>query len=98
MIPWFERPVIYDVRARPHLVESTSGSRDLQMVIFFLVLVIENVVIMFLIMCSGDEVRHSCNFQTLFLAIIRMFCFLQYTHLGHILFIILTFGCLYAFP
>ncbi|KAF3944535.1 hypothetical protein CMV_017177 [Castanea mollissima] len=32
MIPWFERPVIYDVRAKPHLVESTSGSRDLQMV------------------------------------------------------------------
>ncbi|KAF9663174.1 hypothetical protein SADUNF_Sadunf17G0010900 [Salix dunnii] len=32
MIPWFERPVIYDVHARPHLVESTSGSRDLQMV------------------------------------------------------------------
>ncbi|KAI3470530.1 hypothetical protein Pfo_027193 [Paulownia fortunei] len=32
MFPWFERPVIYDVRARPHLVESTSGSRDLQMV------------------------------------------------------------------
>ncbi|KAJ9563698.1 hypothetical protein OSB04_008858 [Centaurea solstitialis] len=31
MIPWFERPIIYDVRARPHLVESTSGSRDLQM-------------------------------------------------------------------
>ena len=29
MIPWFERPVIYDVRARPHLVESTSGSRDM---------------------------------------------------------------------
>ncbi|KAM7275428.1 hypothetical protein ACFE04_017294 [Oxalis oulophora] len=32
MVPWFEWPVIYDVRARPHLVESTSGSRDLQMV------------------------------------------------------------------
>ncbi|TMW91772.1 prohibitin-1, mitochondrial-like [Solanum pennellii] len=32
MIPWIDRPVIYDVRARPHLVESTSGSRDLQMV------------------------------------------------------------------
>ncbi|KAG2708841.1 hypothetical protein I3843_05G192200 [Carya illinoinensis] len=32
MIPWFDRPVIYDVRAKPHLVESTSGSRDLQMV------------------------------------------------------------------
>ncbi|WCJ30898.1 prohibitin 1 [Euphorbia peplus] len=32
IVPWFERPVIYDVRARPHLVESTSGSRDLQMV------------------------------------------------------------------
>ncbi|KAJ6865930.1 LOW QUALITY PROTEIN: hypothetical protein NC652_037452 [Populus alba x Populus x berolinensis] len=25
------RPIIYDVRARPHLVESTSGSHDLQM-------------------------------------------------------------------
>jgi len=35
MIPWFERPVIYDVRARPYLVESTSGSRDLQMVLCF---------------------------------------------------------------
>uniref|UniRef100_A0A0D9ZEW7 Prohibitin n=1 Tax=Oryza glumipatula TaxID=40148 RepID=A0A0D9ZEW7_9ORYZ len=28
----FERPIIYDVRARPNLVESTSGSRDLHMV------------------------------------------------------------------
>ncbi|KAK6926929.1 Band 7 domain, partial [Dillenia turbinata] len=35
IIPWFERPVIYDVRARPHLVESTSGSRDLQMMAIF---------------------------------------------------------------
>ncbi|CAM6094653.1 unnamed protein product [Calypogeia fissa] len=32
MIPWFDRPVIFDVRARPNIVESTSGSRDLQMV------------------------------------------------------------------
>ena len=32
MIPWFERPVIYDVRARPSQITSTSGSRDLQMV------------------------------------------------------------------
>lgn len=41
MVPWFERPVIYDVRARPHLVESTSGSRDLQMVnIFFFIILI----------------------------------------------------------
>ncbi|OWM64336.1 hypothetical protein CDL15_Pgr010127 [Punica granatum] len=32
MIPWFERPVIYDVRARPEEIESTSGSHDLQMV------------------------------------------------------------------
>lgn len=32
MIPWFERPIIYDVRARPHLVESTTGSHDLQTV------------------------------------------------------------------
>lgn len=34
MMPWFERPIIYDVRARPYLVESTTGSHDLQMVRF----------------------------------------------------------------
>lgn len=32
MLPWFERPIIYDVRARPNVITSTSGSRDLQMV------------------------------------------------------------------
>lgn len=42
IIPWFERPVIYDVRAKPHLVESTSGSRDLQMVNLYLVSVPES--------------------------------------------------------
>ena len=32
MIPWFERPIIYDVRARPNVIQTTSGSHDLQMV------------------------------------------------------------------
>ena len=32
MIPWIERPIIYDIRARPNVITSTSGSRDLQMV------------------------------------------------------------------
>lgn len=32
VIPWFQRPVIYDVRTRPKLINSTSGSKDLQMV------------------------------------------------------------------
>ncbi|XP_042495483.1 prohibitin-1, mitochondrial-like [Macadamia integrifolia] len=32
MIPWFDRPVIFDVRALPRPVISTSGSRDLQTV------------------------------------------------------------------
>ena len=32
MIPWFERPTIFNVRARPNVIQSTSGSRDLQMV------------------------------------------------------------------
>ena len=32
MIPWFEWPYIYDVRARPNVIQSTSGSKDLQMV------------------------------------------------------------------
>lgn len=32
IVPWLERPIIYDVRARPNTITSTSGSRDLQMV------------------------------------------------------------------
>lgn len=32
MIPWFEWPYIFDVRARPNVIQSTSGSKDLQMV------------------------------------------------------------------
>ncbi|XP_020097782.1 prohibitin-1, mitochondrial-like [Ananas comosus] len=32
MIPWFERPIIYDVRATPHIVDSTSESHHLQIV------------------------------------------------------------------
>lgn len=32
MLPWFERPMIFDVRARPHTMTSLTGSRDLQMV------------------------------------------------------------------
>lgn len=32
MLPWFERPIIYDVRARPNVIQTTSGSHDLQMV------------------------------------------------------------------
>ncbi|XP_056688021.1 prohibitin-2, mitochondrial-like [Spinacia oleracea] len=32
VIPWLERPIIYDIRSRPQLVESTSGSHDLQMI------------------------------------------------------------------
>jgi prohibitin 2 len=32
IIPWFERPIIYDIRARPHTMTSLTGSKDLQMV------------------------------------------------------------------
>jgi len=32
LIPWFERPIIYDIRARPHTMTSLTGSKDLQMV------------------------------------------------------------------
>jgi len=31
-IPWIERPIIYETRAVPNVVQSTSGSQDLQMV------------------------------------------------------------------
>ncbi|KAL7068997.1 putative prohibitin 2 [Cryptosporidium serpentis] len=32
LIPWFERPIIYDIRARPRVLVSLTGSKDLQMV------------------------------------------------------------------
>ncbi|XP_019106793.3 prohibitin-6, mitochondrial-like [Beta vulgaris subsp. vulgaris] len=32
MIPWLERHIVYDIRSRPHFIDSTSGSYDLQMV------------------------------------------------------------------
>lgn len=32
MVPWFDRPIIFDIRTRPRVVKSVSGSRDLQMV------------------------------------------------------------------
>lgn len=31
-IPWFERPIIYDVRTRPRNIPSVTGSRDMQQV------------------------------------------------------------------
>jgi len=31
-VPWFERPIIFDLRARPHTMTSLTGSKDLQMV------------------------------------------------------------------
>lgn len=32
MMPWFDRPIVYDVRTRPRILVSLTGSRDLQMV------------------------------------------------------------------
>lgn len=32
LIPWFEYPIIYDVRAKPRNIPSLTGSKDLQMV------------------------------------------------------------------
>jgi regulator of protease activity HflC (stomatin/prohibitin superfamily) len=31
-IPWFETPIVYDVRARPRSISSLTGTKDLQMV------------------------------------------------------------------
>ena len=31
-IPWFQYPIIYDIRARPRKITSPTGSKDLQMV------------------------------------------------------------------
>lgn len=32
LLPWFERALVFDVKARPHTMTSLTGSRDLQMV------------------------------------------------------------------
>jgi len=31
-VPWFQYPIIYDIRAKPRLIKSPTGSKDLQMV------------------------------------------------------------------
>ena len=31
-IPWFQYPIIYDIRSRPRKMSSPTGSKDLQMV------------------------------------------------------------------
>ena len=31
-VPWLQHPIIYDIRARPKLLTSPTGSKDLQMV------------------------------------------------------------------
>lgn len=32
LIPWLQKPVIYDVRTKPRNISTTTGSKDLQMV------------------------------------------------------------------
>jgi prohibitin 2 len=32
LYPWFERPIVYDVRTHPTVIKSMTGSKDLQMV------------------------------------------------------------------
>jgi len=31
-IPWFQYPIIYDIRSRPRKISSPTGSKDLQMI------------------------------------------------------------------
>jgi len=31
-LPWFQYPIVYDIRARPNQIRSPTGSKDLQMV------------------------------------------------------------------
>ena len=31
-VPWFQYPIVYDIRAKPRLIKSPTGSKDLQMV------------------------------------------------------------------
>jgi len=31
-MPWFERPIIFDVKTHPTVIKSVTGSKDLQMV------------------------------------------------------------------
>jgi len=32
VVPWFQRPVIFDVRTRPRRIETVTGSKDMQMI------------------------------------------------------------------
>lgn len=35
-VPWFQYPIIYDIRARPNQIRSPTGSKDLQVILFCL--------------------------------------------------------------
>jgi prohibitin 2 len=52
-IPWFERPIIFDIKAKPHVTNSLTGTRDLQMV---------NITLRAL--CKPDAVRLSEIYQS----------------------------------
>lgn len=32
LVPWLQKPIIYDVRTKPRNISTTTGSKDLQMV------------------------------------------------------------------
>lgn len=32
LIPWWQRPIVFDVRTRPRNISTTTGSKDMQMV------------------------------------------------------------------
>lgn len=32
LVPWLQRAIIYDVRTKPRMISTTTGSKDLQMV------------------------------------------------------------------
>lgn len=36
-VPWFQYPIIYDIRARPNQIRSPTGSKDLQVVFRLLI-------------------------------------------------------------
>jgi len=34
-VPWFQYPIIFDIRSRPRKISSPTGSKDLQMVVHY---------------------------------------------------------------
>ena len=66
MIPWVQRPIIYDIRARPMNIPSVTGSKDLQNVNITLRILYRYVTFSFYLTRVFEKVSYLINIRLLY--------------------------------